>query len=323
MLELLQIVLLAWHLICMNVAAGAPLLMIWLEWRSAAREPLARRANEYLAAGSVWSLLLGAVLGGLLGMTLWTADYSAIWLTRLYSKFYWGLWELLFSLLLLTGCWLWRARQSGESRGGAIGRTILAALAATNLLYHFPPLFLIAARLADTATHEQIPAVMFTRKEYWAELAAGETPALSVHFLLASLAMAGLMLLAFALRAGRQGTAAADVARYAAWGGRVALAASLLQLPVGLWVLTTVPAATQGRLMGDNALTTTAFALSLLAVFWLLRELAAIAMGETERRQLLRSMGLMTLVVLLMTASHHLARGKLTKPLSDVRSQKR
>ena len=75
--------------------------------------------------------------------------------------------------------------------------------------------------------------------------------------------------------------------------------------------------------MGDNALTTTAFALSLLAVFWLLRELAAIAMGETERRQLLRSMGLMTLVVLLMTASHHLARGKLTKPLSDVRSQKR
>jgi hypothetical protein len=99
-----------------------------------------------------------------------------------------------------------------------------------------------------------------------------------------------------------------DVDRVAGWGGMWALAPTLAQLPVGLWVLFSLPAGMQNRLMGADETSTGLFFLSIFAALWLMRELANVAMGETERKALIRSMVAMLVVVVLMTAMHQTAR---------------
>src|SRR5437868_6877561 len=202
MSPLLQIPLLSLHLICMNVAAGAPLVCIWLEWKLRRKnDNVAIVAADYLAAATVVTLVAGSLLGLVMGWLLWTKEYAAIWTERLSHKMHWGALELLFSLVLLAGYWLWRRRSSVSGVAGLVGKSALLLLASTNLLYHFPPLFLIAGKLADGSQPggEAVRGKLFIH-----EMLSGEVPSLWVHFTLASLAMAGMMLLGLALRMARR-----------------------------------------------------------------------------------------------------------------------
>ena len=105
------------------------------------------------------------------------------------------------------------------------------------------------------------------------------------------------------VRAGTYPQAAepADIAKLATWGGRWALAASLLQLPIGLWTLFAMPADVQSRLMGNEAPATLLFLIAMLAALWLMRELAVVSLGEVTRASLVRAIGAMLVVVGLMT----------------------
>jgi len=220
---------------------------------------------------------------------------------------HWGGAELLFSLAILAGYWLWRRRSPASGTAGVCGKTALLLFASTNLLYHFPPLFLIAGKLADgsEASAEEVKGKLFVQ-----QMLSGEIPALWIHFTLASLAMAGIMLLAAAMRMGRRGAPPEDVSRVAVWGGYWGLVPSLLQLPVGLWVMSTLPAASQSRIMGSSGVATLFFVAGIVAALWLLRELVSIVMGETSRGNRIRAMSAMALVVVLMTGSHQFAKNK-------------
>ena len=191
--------------------------------------------------------------------------------------------------------------------GGVIGKTALLLFASTNLLYHFPPLFLIAGKLADgnEASTEPVKGKLFVQ-----EMLSGEIPALWVHFTFASVAMAGIMLLGLALRMGRRGAPPEDTQRVAIWGGYWGLVPSLLQLPVGLWVMSTLPTGFQSRIMGSSGSATVFFLAGIVAALWLLRELVSIAMGETARSNLIRAMSAMVVVVVLMSGTHHFAKDK-------------
>src|SRR5262245_31453896 len=70
--------LLAAHLLCVNVAAGGPLVAAWLDWRGRGDEA-AGRAAKWLAGWSVIGLEAGAVLGLLIGWLKWDADYRSLW----------------------------------------------------------------------------------------------------------------------------------------------------------------------------------------------------------------------------------------------------
>jgi hypothetical protein len=306
LLDLLFILLLSAHLMLANVAAGGPLACMWLEWKARGnRDPLAGQAADYLARWSLLALLGGAILGLLLGAILWTADYRQLWLERLAHKASWAVGEYAVSLGVIAGYWAWRwARPTAGTATAAI-RMFLLALAATNLLYHFPPLFVVASRLSDAgeATGPAMTPALFRQ-----EMARGEVVSLAAHFTLASLAMAGIMLLGLALRAKRRGASDEVYGRLARWGGWVALLPTLLQLPVGVWVLSTISTTMQSRLMGGHLLASGCFLVAVLGALWLMRELAAIALGERERSQLIRTMALMVAVVVLMTAGQQLAR---------------
>lgn len=297
---------------CVNAAAGAPVLCVWLEWWRP--EALARKAAAYLGRNCLVMLLLGGLLGLALGWMKWTPQYAALWTGPLAYKLHWGAGELLFSLVLAVIYWrLVGGRRT--SLGWRLGRGAIALLNGTNLLYHFPPLFAVAGMLAADASltvSGSIRGAEFRRLAW-----TGEAPALAIHAVLASIAVAGVMLLGLALRWQRKDESPARVSRVAVWGSRWALGASLAQLPVGLWTLAVLPPAAQSSLMGSDAMATTLFVAALLSVFWLLRDLASVALGETTRPLMIRSMAAMLVVITLMTAMQQAARPAYDLPTTS------
>ena len=284
------------HLLCVNVASGSPLICVWLEWRGGKVE---LRASRSLVGISLATLFLGGVLGLVLGAFKGSGDYWQFWIGPLGYKATWGALELAFSVVLLSGCWLWAGRKSSGARWPRLARAALLVLAATNLLYHFPFLFIVANRLwmeGLPAGRASIDAATFRQL-----MMAQDTPALAVHVMLASVAVSGLALAIMGLRQ-------ADT-RLIGWGGRWSLAATLLQLPVGLWILGTMPADLQPRVLGSDGLATVLFLVSAVVTLWLARELASLSLGETSRPVLLRAAAAMLIVVSLMTMlDQHLRR---------------
>jgi len=121
------------------------------------------------------------------------------------------------------------------------------------------------------------------------------------------LAIAGMMLLGLALRWQRHGETA-TATTIGRTGSRWALVCSLLQLPVGLWLLMSLRPAAQFQLLGESTISVLLFVASLLAAFWLLNDLALLALGEFSRRLAIRSMIAMLVTVILMTIMQQQSR---------------
>jgi hypothetical protein len=298
MIDFLITGLLAAHLVCVNVASGGPIVGAWLDWLGTRGEEAAAKAAVYLARWSVLGLVLGAILGLAMGWLKWDAEYCALWLGPLSYKMHWAVVEAVFSLVLLLGWWFWLPGKAGASGRAMIMRGIIAVLSATNLLYHFPVLFSVAAKLADAG---ETSGAVISGAAFRRLMIAGETPALAVHVVLASVAMAGILLFGLSLRwLRREDVVAAE--KVARWGARWALATSLAQLPVGVWLLFALPVAAQSRLMGEITTGVILFVLAILVALWLINELVHVSGGETSRSRLIRAMTAMMITVVLMSA---------------------
>jgi heme A synthase len=141
----------------------------------------------------------------------------------------------------------------------------------------------------------------------------GYTPAVaarSVHHIVAAVALAGLY--AAALAWGRTNASkspeaeVADATRVGSWAGCLALAAALLQVPVGIWVLLTMP--NNRVLMGDDLLATGMFIAAVIAALGLMQHLAAIAFGDLTRKNVVVALALYVIVIVLMTSTRVLSR---------------
>ena len=107
--------LVATHLLCVNVASGGPIVAAWLDWRGMRGSEIAARAAVFLGRAAVIGLLLGALLGVLVGWLKWTPDYEALWLGPLSYKLKWSLLEAIFSLMMLAvWCWFLPGRAGGR-----------------------------------------------------------------------------------------------------------------------------------------------------------------------------------------------------------------
>jgi hypothetical protein len=284
--------------LCVNVAAGGPIVAAWLDWRGRTGDEAAVKAAKYLARWSVTALLVGAALGVLLGWLRWNAAYRSLWLGPLRYKLDWAVVEAVFSLVLMIGWWFRLPGTGGGSSVAAVARGMVAILAATNLLYHFPSLFAVATHLYDSG---QISGPEIDGRAFRQFMTAGLTPSLWLHVSLASLAAAGMMLLLMAWRLRREGQHA-RAARVAVWGGRWALVPSLAQIPTGLWALAALSPTQQSTIMGSDAAATLLFILAILAAVWLLNDLAKLALADTQPSLPLRAAAAMVMTIVLMTA---------------------
>lgn len=305
MLETAQILLLGVHLLAVNVASAGPLLCPLLQWWEASGgNACSGRVGRQLAGWSLAGFFLGGLTGLLQGWLIWVAGGDRFFtaLSRMPSKVYFGVWELVFYVVCLLVYILWWRFAPPRGVPARLFHGLFAWAAATNLLWHFPPLLTLAAHLAVVEpTGPVIDAAAF-RELIFAPLIMSRC----VHIWLASLATSGIVVAALSLRQGKE---QADAARLVACGGRIALVATLLQIPVGTWVLFSSGTLQQSRMLGGEFWATATLVVSVLAALGLLHQLAAISMPSFERANVMWAMILLLLTVFTMSATLLLARG--------------
>ena len=307
MLEVLTIFLLTVHLLAMNLASAGPLLGVLLRWR---HEEAGNRLGRRQVGWSTGAFIVGMLTGGLLiltipGDSLWAA------LQRFPSRTYWfaGI-ELLFSLVcmsLIVGGWRW------------FNNWVILALAlisATNLLYHFPPLMAVIGKLS--ANPNFASAEVIDRPVLLDLISRGEVAALSFHFGFASFAVSAIVLLYLIYRDDSEEEAKGNATVRQAAG--VAFVATLMQIPVGVWLLISLPGISRMALMGKSLGGSLAFMAAMVLSLILLQRLFSAMLGGSERKNLRSIATLTCIVVLLMTASLRLSRFTPPRPGANTKT---
>jgi hypothetical protein len=303
-MAVLTTILLALHLVAVNLASAGPLVCVWLHTRGRRGDVPADQTGRRLANLSLASLIVGACLGGLLVGLAWWEQHTGYWeaASRFPPRAYeFAAVEFMFSLVCL---WIY-ARTWDRWRSRPWLHGLLAVMSATNLLYHFPPLMIV---LGELSAHPHIAADTIITHEVFRHLMLRPDVLSHVaHFTVASVAVAGWTLMGLAYKSreprvkGQQpesvGTDFDGLISAGAW---IALVASLAQLAVGLWVLIEMPITTRNLLLGSNWLGTGLFFVAIVATFGLLHMLATVALGDTSDAAVRRSILLLLVIVLLM-----------------------
>ncbi len=207
---------------------------------------------------------------------------------------------------------------------------LVAIFAATNLLYHFPPLFTMLSLMSH---RPELSDAVLDRALYVELFTASETLARVVHHWLSSLATVAVLAMVVAEKfVARSTPAAAPEAAPrpscppcppSVWAARVALVATALQLPVGLWVLLASPEQVQSDLLGGETTSTILFGSAVVLAVLLLERLTQASLGETSRRLTAQAAVLLLAVVLLMSGAQlHSTRAAATvrNRAADLRS---
>ena len=305
---LLQAIVLAAHLLLMNIAASGPLASVIIQFARKDDEQATRRLGQKVAGASLACFLLGAVFGVLGGWLMWLGGEARYFesLGRFPSKIFFGLWELGFYVLCLGAYIGWWKLRPPKSTGGNIALALVGLAAATNLLWHFPSLMTAVAHVAATEpAGEAYDASAFRTLMFSA-------PVMSrwLHVWMASFATTGLFVSWYAHRLQRERENTPNVLqRASAWGGRTALVVTLCQLPIGMWLLVSSRQVEQDRLMGGELLPALFLLTSVVLALALMHQLAAIALSGGAPRNVTIAALLLVATITLMSATLLLARG--------------
>jgi hypothetical protein len=313
LLELATVLFFASHLLAVNLAMGGPLLCLWLQCRGVRHnEATARVLDRQLAAWSQIALGVGILLGGVLLALLWLLDsgpYLAAVRMVPRDRLIYALLELLFSF----ACMGWYSRLArrrlttpGPSSTSRHMLTwVLAIATASNLMLHFPVLFAI---LAVISHRPELWDRSLDRTLYHALFFDPEVVSRVVHVWLAAIATASVAVMLLSeriLKRSEPGDAQSAARRLIAAGARTALVASLLQLPVGLWLLFVLPQASAGPIWDGDLATLLLLGSAVLLAMLLLQQLAGVALGDFGSAQVRRCAATLGVVVLLMCGTVH------------------
>jgi hypothetical protein len=103
-------------------------------------------------------------------------------------------------------------------------------------------------------------------------------------------------------------------------GAAVALAATGMQLIVGLWVLASLSPVSQSRLMGRDFVGTSGLVVAVLLTFWLLHRLANACLTDASVPQIRGTMLILLLIVVMMTATLRRAENGRHQPEAPARN---
>jgi hypothetical protein len=321
MSDLLLILLFAVHLLAANLAMAGPLVAIWLEWRATKRgDVLAGEIGRRLAIWSIVGLVAGALLGlaivaglGWLEPPAYREAFDRVPAGRWWS----AVGEVAFYLIcigLYAGLWNWFARLRWLHR-------LLAVLAVTDFMYHFPPLF---AMISEMSLRPDLKGKVLDASLYRQLMLEGDVLSRVVHHWLSAVAIAAIATMILAMH-GKQrpiaeGANSAEIAddrnALVQRAARVALFATMLQIAVGAWVLIAMPDVMQNQLLGEDWLATGLFGASVIAALWLMHQLSILMLGRISRPAVYRSAISLVIVVCLMVATLHRARQRVIQPPS-------
>jgi hypothetical protein len=129
-----------------------------------------------------------------------------------------------------------------------------------------------------------------------------------LHFVLAGITLAGILLAWVSVRRVPEDGARAEASARAAFGVKIALLATLLQLVDGLWLTISVPRDVLLGLMRGGAATMLPLTLGIAAGFGLLVFLARVRDPIADRTSVRRSLELFGLAMVLMLVTRHQLR---------------
>ncbi|HEY2759703.1 MAG TPA: hypothetical protein VGI75_03150 [Pirellulales bacterium] len=305
-MESVLITVVAFHLLAANLAGAGPFVAAWADWHGRRRNRL-----ELQFAGLQlirWSML-AALVGVGLGLVAWIelaycpprSQGSFWWLLRrsISTERWWFITdEITFYLVCLSTCAflcnrLYRHRWL---------IWLLAVAAGTNLLYHFPPLFTVLA-----IKFEQHDWRLLDHTAFLHQMLAPEAVARILHVWLASFATAGLALAwigSLALQPTQIENDPSPHSSVARTGGRWSLWATMLQIPVGVWILFALPDVQGERIMVGNPI----FFGGIVVALGLMHQLAMLSLGDISRRRLSVATLMLIIAVILMTAALECSR---------------
>lgn len=285
------------HLAAVYLSMMAPLVCLWLQWR-AGRDEVAARLDRYFLRLASAMLIAATVLGGLailLVARLFPNAYLAAAKILPERRYWYGAVEIAFSL----GCYslaLAMSKKDLRSRVRFWMRWLTTLLGSSNLIYHFPTLFVMLG-------------VLCVRPKAWGQeikfttlLADSEILGRTIHHLLAALLVTGIAAAWYGLHGGD------EQRRAVAWGGRIAAAAVVLQFLSGIWLVTVMPVQSRELLMGGDAVAACLFVGSLLAAIVSVARLGAMSLGHAERKHAMITIGIVLVILFGMTAVRHRTR---------------
>lgn len=305
-------ILFAAHLVAVNLGAAGPLLSAWLCLRALRRrDPVARSTAYRLAIVSVGAAAVGMTLGALLLLVHWYDPHSLFLrgMERIAaSRYVEALLEIVFyfaMMAIVIGLW-------PRLETKPLLLVIPLVLAATDLLFHFPPLMVVIASVPHRTdlAGAVIDGAVFRRLLFEPEVASRV-----IHSWLASVAVAGCAMMMLAVQ--RDGAAEASVKKRRAlvrWGAMVALGATLLQPLAGMWLLLHLRPAARYALLGGSVAGTALLAAGLAASLALVHLLLSASLAPPGPRRVLHTALTLLLVVVLMAATLH--RTKRVPPSS-------
>lgn len=328
--DILFTLLFAAHLLLVDVAIAGPLFCVWLDCRATRRGEIA--ASE-IGRSLARRVVLAVVLGIGAGVTMWWGlsllpdqkRYLEVFDAIPKARWWAIISELVFFVVamgLYAGLWNKWTRYRW-------GHRLVAILAGTTLAFHFPPMFAMVSALS---TRPELQGQSLDRPTYWHLMFDPETLARTTHHLLAAVAVVGTIVACKAARrcsiddnkensSDKPGTK--SVGEIAA---RVALFATLLQIPVGIWVFLQLPVGAREQVLGTDPTSLFLFGGALISALGLLHHLAALAMGDLTCRQVYRAGILLVLTTVMMTGMLHRTRTavfrEMDRGISSVTPQK-
>lgn len=292
--HLLWIVTFAVHVVGVNVVLGSSILGTFasLDSDRAFGRPVARLFAEV----NTWAISLTITFGVapllFLQVLYGRLFYSA---TVILAPAWLGLLLLLMAAYYLTYAAKFRLRAGkGAALPLGVSALLFLAIAAIQVVVH-----LLSVQPGRWEAALASPWAAFADRAFLPRF---------LHFVLAGVTLAAILLAWLAVRRPPAEAERAAAAARASWGTKIALLATLLQLVVGLWLTISVPRDVLLGLMRGGAATMAPFTLGIAAGFGLLVFLARVRDPFADRSSVRRSLELFGLAMLPMLVTRHQLR---------------
>lgn len=292
--HLLWLVTFAVHVVGVNVVLGSSVLGTFaaLDRDRAFGRPVARLFAEV----NTWAIAL-TITFGIAPLLFVQVLYGRLFYsaTVILAPAWLGLLLLLMAAYYLTYAAKYRLRAGkGAALPLALSALLFLAVAAIQVVVH-----LLSVQPGRWEAALASPWAAFADRAFLPRF---------LHFVLAGVTLAAILLAWLAVRRPPAEEERAAAGARASWGVKLALLATLLQLVVGLWLTISVPRDVLLGLMRGGGRTMAPFTLGIAAGFGLLVFLARVRDPFADRGSVRRALELYGLAMLLMLVTRHQLR---------------
>ena len=305
-MQIIQILGQILHLLVIAVAAAGPLLCIPLNAKQLNRKDSAER-DAYWALGTTLSrhaniaLIVGSVFGLIVAALVWNDDFHQR-CHILKTRFMYAAVEWVFScvLLLITHRW-WSKRPDGLKP--FLFRSLLIVLATTNLLYHFPIIFMLVHEIPAIVVAElESSGAQLSQQQFYEYAFSSSMLARWLHIVISMLMISFAYVAVIALRFARDATnvACETAVRTVSWSARNVLILLFAQIGFGLMALMTME--NSQMVMGGDVIVTALFGGSMCLLLLQMQQWTALLSRKIDPQAVARAVTTLIALFSCMTA---------------------